>query len=667
MVYNKKIKNTNIFFIKIKKVQKTIKNTLKKRGHTMEKELLYTIEKDEHTKEDIKRIFEENPNIKFVSLMGVDLGGNATDEKIPVKFLLDDIDDFLASAVQTDGSSVELYNIATLNNAKVDLMPDRNCRWYVDYNMEFIDDETGLPVGTLKIPAFLIHDNKKVCSRGILQKADKYFKESLMDIFRTYPKVLENLGIDSADDIEEVGLTAATELEFWVNTPEDKADLEKLYVSQSLKEQYWKRTHGVIRTCLEESLIILGKMGIDPEMAHKEVGGIPSSISIEGKTNHAMEQLEISWKFSTPLQAADNELLVRDVVEDVFTAHGLEVTFKAKPIDGVAGNGGHTHFGVSVLLKDGSRKNVFAPVDMKNDYLSIAGYGALMGMLYNYEVINPFVTSSIDGFNRLVPGFEAPICIVTSLGHTYEQPSRNRSVLVGLIRDMRNPKTLRFELRSPNPLSNKYLVIAAGYQAMIEGIRAAAESGFGPKELEKELSKQPGEEGFYLEKDRAYRDEHDIFEYYSEEERRKRFGNPPATVFENMKNIEKFSYKLKCLKQGGVFTDDVIQSFKVGAIDKWQKKLKTRLIEQNITRIRALKKLHTPENMDAIDEVIWKSISDMKYDLMKDTLTKESLFTRVRNAVDNKEYAEASRLQLEIKKKMNDIEQLYLKYKKNIY
>lgn len=96
-------------------------------------------------------------------------------------------------------------------------------------------------------------------------------------------------------------------------------------------------------------------------------------------------------------------------------------------------------------------------------------------------------------------------------------------------------------------------------------------------------------------------------------------------------------------------------------------KLKTRLIEQNITRIRALKKLHTPENMDAIDEVIWKSISDMKYDLMKDTLTKESLFTRVRNAVDNKEYAEASRLQLEMKKKMNDIEQLYLKYKKNIY
>ncbi|OJT80946.1 hypothetical protein BM533_22845, partial [Clostridioides difficile] len=91
------------------------------------------------------------------------------------RIILEDIDKFLESAIQTDGSSVELYNIATLNNAKVDLMPDKSCHWYVDYNMEYIDEEVGLPVGTLKIPAFLIHDNKKVCSRGVLQKADKYF------------------------------------------------------------------------------------------------------------------------------------------------------------------------------------------------------------------------------------------------------------------------------------------------------------------------------------------------------------------------------------------------------------------------------------------------------------------------------------------------------------
>ena len=220
--------------------------------------------------------------------MGIDLGGNATDEKIPVQLFLEDINDFLESAVQTDGSSVELYNIATLNNAKVDLKPDSDCKWYIDYNMEHIDSELNLPIGTLRIPAFLIHDNKKVCSRGVLQRAENYFKASLFEIFEKYPHVINNIGIDSVSDIEDIILTSATELEFWVNTPEDKADLEKLYVSQSLKEQYWKRTHGIIRTCLEKSLIALQNIGVNPEMAHKEVGGINSSISIDGKTNHAM-------------------------------------------------------------------------------------------------------------------------------------------------------------------------------------------------------------------------------------------------------------------------------------------------------------------------------------------------------------------------------------------
>ena len=122
--------------------------------------LLYIIEKENHNEKDLERILKENPQIKFVSLMGVDLGGNATDEKIPVELFLEDINDFLQSTVQTDGSSVELYNIATLNNAKVDLMPDIDCKWYVDYNMEHIDSELNLPIGTVRIPAFLIHDNK---------------------------------------------------------------------------------------------------------------------------------------------------------------------------------------------------------------------------------------------------------------------------------------------------------------------------------------------------------------------------------------------------------------------------------------------------------------------------------------------------------------------------
>ena len=629
--------------------------------------LLHVIEKERYNANELKSLLGEHKHIKFVSLVGVDLGGNATDEKIPMELFLDDIESFLSSAVQTDGSSVELYEIATLNNAKVDLMPDESSRWYIDYNLEHIDAETNLPIGTLKIPAFLIHDNKKVCSRGVLQKAESYFKKSLLEVFEQYPHMINNIGINNINEIDDILLTSATELEFWVNTPEDKADLEKLFVSQSLKEQYWKRTHGLIRTCLEKTLITLQAKGICPEMAHKEVGGIQSTISIEGKTNHAMEQLEVSWKFSSPLQAADNELVVREVIEDTFTTNGLEVTFKAKPIHGVAGSGKHTHVGVSAKLKDGSIRNLFAPMDMKEDYLSEIGYGALMGLLNNYEVLNPFVTSTNDAFNRLVPGFEAPVCIVTSLGHTYEIPSRNRSVLVGLVRDAKNPKTLRFELRSPNPLSNAYLVIAGCYQTMLHGIKAVAESKLSTKGLEKELSKDVGEDSFYLNKNRAYRDENDVFEFYTLEERNKRFSAPPATVYENVRNLDIEKDKLEALKQGGVFNDKIINSFKVGSIDKWKKELGNRIIQEYSDRIRSYVKLHTKENMDALDEVNWNAISDIKFNVMKDTLTRSSIFTQIRDAIESEDYQIASKLQLELERNMEDVEKLYMQYKKNIY
>nr|WP_314504519.1 glutamine synthetase [uncultured Peptostreptococcus sp.] len=630
--------------------------------------LLYYIKKEDHSGERLRKILEENKYIKFVSLMGVDLGGNATDEKIPVKLVLEDIEEFLNASIQTDGSSVELYNIATLNNAKVDLKADLDAAWFVDYNHEFIDEETGCPVGTLKIPAFLIHDNKKVCSRGTLERAEKYFKNSLTDIIRNNPEILENTNVDSPDDIESIELTAATELEFWVNTPEDKADLEKLFVSQSLKEQYWKRTHGVIRTCLEKCLIALENYGLEPEMAHKEVGGIHSSINIKGSTNHAMEQLEISWKFNKPLQAADNELWVREIVYDIFESHGLEVSFKAKPIHGVAGSGAHAHVSVAAKLKDGRLVNLFAPKDLKNDYLSPIGYASLMGMMKNYEVLAPIVTNTNDGFNRLVPGFEAPVCVVTSLGHTYEIPSRNRSVLVGLIRDIDKPKSLRFELRSPNPLSNKYLVIAGCYQTMLDGIKAIADlKQFDTKLLEAELSKAPSDKGFYLEEGRAYRDENNIFNYYTLEERNTRFGQPPRTVYEAMLAFETYPEKLKSLTQGAVFTEAIIDSFKVGSLDKWKKKLSSRIIDRNIRLLTSFVKLHSHENMDAIDEVMWNAIEQIKYDLMKNTLKGPSIYGMIKSAIDVGNYKEASDLQIEAKKKMEEIQQLYVNYKKNIF
>lgn len=631
-------------------------------------ELIFVIPPSQHTPEEIAVKLKQHPEIQYVSLVGVDLGGNDTDEKIPVALFLKDIEDFLANGVQTDGSSVVLPQIASLNNARMDIIPDLSVNWFVDYNSENIDPFTELPVGTLRIPSFLIHNGiDKVDSRSVLQNAIDNFKSELLNFFRAYPQLLSYYDIPSIDDIEDIVLTSATELEFWVKTPDNKADVEQLSTSQVLKEQYWKRTVGPVRTALEKSLFLLDQYGLGVEMGHKEVGGVKAKLVNNGNFDHIMEQLEIDWKYTTALQAADNELLARDLIKDTFILQGLEVTFMAKPIEGVAGNGEHTHVGVAVKLKNNKIINLFSPLNMQEDYMSVIGWGALMGLLKNYEAINPFVTSTNDAFNRLKPGFEAPICIVASVGHSVDVPSRNRTVLVGLIRNISSPLSTRFELRAPNPTSNTYLVLAAVYQGMLDGIKAAIKSQKTPSELEADFSKNAGEKSFYLEKNRAYRSELDVFDHYTEDERQALFGKPPATVWENLMNLDKYPDKKAVLLSGSVFAENIITSYKVALLTQWTTELYNRIIPDNMELVRSCKKHHGNEYVADLDVVNWERISHLRNYLMKDNLNKKSLFSRIRTAIDHADYNTISILQLEMNSKISELKNLYTVYKRNLF
>lgn len=626
--------------------------------------LIYTIEKEHHNKKDIMEILSNHPEIKFVSFVGVDLSGNDTDEKIPVKLFLDDLDSFLHGvAVQTDGSSVVLPGIATLNNAKVDMVADLNCKWFVDYNYDFIDPSTNKPVGTLRIPSFLFHDNKAVDSRHILSSAIDTFKNNLWNIFDTHPDVLSEYNI-TKNDIEEIIVTSATELEFWVKTPNDIAKIEELSTSQVLHEHYWTKTKGPVRTALEETLLLMEQYGFEPEMGHKEVGGVKAKLDASGNFNHIMEQLEVDWKFSDAVQAADNELFMKILVQDTFRRHGLDVTFMAKPIDGVAGSGMHVHLGVSLKLKNKKRVNLFHT--NKDHFLSIIGYGSLMGILKNYEVMNPFISSTNNSLKRLKPGFEAPICVVTSLGLSPDNPSRNRSILVGLIRDLSNPLATRFELRSPNPHSNAYITMAVSYMAMLDGILYAVNNNKTQDELLAELSKKSGDKADYLETDRAYRSEEDVFEHYTEEERNKFFGKAPATVYENLCSLDKYSEKLNVLKRNDVLTDKLINSFKLAVLQRWTTEITSRVISNYMKEIRSCKPLHALSSALDLDISNWMAINKLRQYIMKDTYTNKSLFTRIKDAFANDDLELASNLYLELEDKMQELRSLYSHYKKNL-
>lgn len=632
------------------------------------RQLLYTIPPEEHEVETLKSLLKEHDEVKFVSFMGIDLGGNATDERIPIHLFIKNMNRFLKFGVPTDGSSVVLHEIATLNNARLDIFPDLEVNWMVDYNEDLLDESTQLPVGTLVIPSFLVHNNKRVGSRAILDRAVKYFKQSTLEFLKQHPHLLKNMDIKSMDEIEEIQLTSATELEFWVKSPEDLANVEKLSTSQALKEQYWKRTQGTVRTALEKTILEMDKYGLKPEMGHKEVGGVRSKIGVDGKTNHVMEQLEIVWEYTNnALQTADNELFLRQLIEDIFHRYGLEVTFRAKPIEGVAGSGEHTHLGAVIKLKNGKYKNIFAPLEGKEDYLSILGYGALMGILKNYEVVNPFITASIDAFNRLKPGFEAPVCIVTSLGHKPNMPSRNRSVLVGLVRDIPNPMATRFEVRSPNPYSNTYLVISALYQAMLDGMEAAAKSGKNNKELEKEISKDVGEESFYLEHNRAYRSENNVFEYYTKKERDLRFGIPPATPWENINNLEKHNNKIDVLLKGEVITQEIIHSVVASTIDRWTNELESRVLFDHSQIIRECRQIHVEDTASDLDHIHWEEIHHLRQELMKSSCNNPSILARIKESLHKGEHKVASDLHIIMNEKVEQLRNKYIEYKQNLF
>lgn len=625
---------------------------------------LYVVKPKDENLNALKKILGQHPEVQFISFMGVDLAGNDTDEKIPVKNLIESFTEMRdGCAAQTDGSSVVLPGIATLNDARVDLKMDTSVNWYVDYNYEHFNEKLQKPVGTLRIPCYLVHNGKHVCSRSILADTLDYVNKEIMGLLKKYPRISGLEYLQSSTAVKELVFTCATELEFWVKTPSEDAPIEALSSSQIMQEQYWQRTRGSVRTALEQCIEMMQHYGLEPEMGHKECGGVKGQLDADGHMTHIMEQLEIDWKYNVGVQTADNEILVRNIVKETFRKNGLDVSFEAKPIAGVAGSGEHIHVGIGAKLRNGKYVNLFAPSDMKKDFLSALGYGALMGLLKNYEVINPFISCTTDAFNRLQPGFEAPVCVNTSLGLSPATPSRNRTILVGLVRDVENPKATRFEMRSPNPFTNTYIAIATFYLAMLDGMKAALSSGKGLKGLEKEISKKAGEKGFYLEKDRQYRTEDDVFEDFSQEERDKLFGKPPATVWENLQALKKYPEKRKVLNAGGILQDKYIESFCEGALIRWKTELVMQYLPEYVGKIKKLREL---PNGNSVDKKNWAKVDKLRQELAKDGAGKPCLFTQIKSAMAKEDYAKASALQIVIQHEMEEVQALYHDYCLNI-
>ena len=184
-------------------------------------------------------------------------------------------------------------------------------------------------------------------------------------------------------------------------------------------------------------------MGLEVEMGHHEV---------------ALGQHEIDFRFDDALRTADNVLTLKYTVKAIAAQHGLIASFMPKPIFGINGSGMHCH----QSLFDLQGENLFYNATDEFN-LSPLAYGLIAGQLAHARALAAVVAPTINSYKRLVPGYEAPVYVGWA--------QINRSALVRIPRYTEGqPKSIRAELRFPDPASNPYLAFTVMLAAALDGI-----------------------------------------------------------------------------------------------------------------------------------------------------------------------------------------------------
>jgi glutamine synthetase len=251
-----------------------------------------------------------------------------------------------------------------------------------------------------------------------------------------------------------------------------------------------------------EMILTLERLGVEIEVHHHEVG--------------TAGQAEIDMRFDTLLRMADKLMLYKYVVKNVARAHGFTATFMPKPLFQDNGSGMHTH---QSLWKGGE------PL-----FYSETGYAGLSdiarwyigGLLAHAPAILAFAAPTTNSYKRLVPGYEAPVNLVYS--------QRNRSAAVRIPLYSKSPKAKRLEFRCPDPSCNPYLAFAAMLMAGLDGVQNRIEP---PDPMDKDLYDLPPEE-------------------------LARVPQVPGSLEEALRALEADN---DFLKAGGVFTDDLIETW----------------------------------------------------------------------------------------------------------
>jgi glutamine synthetase len=195
-----------------------------------------------------------------------------------------------------------------------------------------------------------------------------------------------------------------------------------------------------VRTAIMDAL---ATMGLDVEMGHHEV---------------ALAQHEIDFRFTDALQAADKILTLKYTVKAIAASNGLVASFMPKPIHAINGSGMHCH--QSLFDKQGH--NLF--FDREAEYsLSELGCQFIAGQLAHAQAMSAVLSPTVNSYKRLVPGYEAPVYV------GWAQVNRSALIRIPSAGPGRE-RSVRAELRCPDPSANPYLAVTIMLAAALDGI-----------------------------------------------------------------------------------------------------------------------------------------------------------------------------------------------------
>jgi glutamine synthetase len=174
-------------------------------------------------------------------------------------------------------------------------------------------------------------------------------------------------------------------------------------------------------------------------------------------------QQEISTAHAPALQAADEQLLVRETIRAVATRHGLVASLAPKPWPENAGNGCHIHFS----LWEG-RSNRFYEAG-REDHLSDTARSFIAGVLAHLPALCALTAPSFNSYHRIVPQFWAGA--FRCWGHdNREAPVRVASPFRGSEEASTNA-----ELKASDASCNPYLALGGLIAAGLDGLERGLE------------------------------------------------------------------------------------------------------------------------------------------------------------------------------------------------